>query len=214
MRDFLTMVFAAIVIYGLYVMFFTDDFNASKIIDSTLGGKYKPESENGSSANNGATGTNNKVTIGADFKLTNQFGEVMSSKQLRHRKLLVFFGFTNCPDICPAALAVMNEAYELLGAEADLVKPVFITIDPENDTPQVIQEYLLNFNTAFLGFTGERTEIERVVKAYKAYANKSDDGQVMHSDLIYLMDENGKYITHFNRDNTPQQIAKTIKKHR
>jgi protein SCO1/2 len=205
MRDFFTMAFIVIILYAIYSMFFADKLS--------LPGS-EPKANSTSLTKSSKPVSMPAVEIGTDFKLTNQYGEVMSSKQLRKRKLLVFFGFTNCPDICPAALAVMNEAYGLLGADSSLIKPVFITVDPENDTPQVIQEYLLNFSPDFLGFTGDRAEIERVVKAYKAYTNKSDDGQVMHSDLIYLMDGNGKYITHFNRDNTPQEIAKTIKKHR
>ncbi len=197
MRDFMTMIIVLALGAGVYFYFFDD---APKGPGPEIKGKYTNKNE-------GEIG-------GTSFTLTNQFGEKVTERSFRHSKSLVFFGFTHCPDICPASLAVMTEVYNELGANKDELKPIFITVDPENDTPEVIQEYLLNFHKDIVGLTGDRTEIEKVVKSYKAYESKADDGQIMHSDLIYFMDEDGKYITHFNRENTPDEIVAYIKKHK
>ena len=195
MRDFMTFILVAMLGVGIYFYFFN---SAPKGPGPVVETKYVNKNE----ADIG----------GASFELVNQFNEKVTERSFRHSKTLVFFGFTHCPDICPTTLAVMADVYTQLGSNADEIKPVFITVDPENDTPDVIQEYLLNYNKDIVGLTGDKEEIEKLEKSYKVYANKSDDGKVMHSDLIYLMDENGKYITHFNRENTAEQIVEYIKK--
>ena len=197
MRDLMTFLMVAALGAGIYFYFFNDGPTGA---GPNITSKY--------------TNKNESDIGGASFELTNQFGETVTERSFRHSKTLVFFGFTHCPDICPTSLAVMADAYTQLGSNADEIKPIFITVDPENDTPDVLQEYLLQFNKDIVGLTGDKAEIEKLVKSYKAYANKSEDGEVMHSDLIYFMDENGKYITHFNRDNTAEQIAAAIKKHK
>jgi protein SCO1/2 len=196
MRDIMTLVLCAALAFGIYLYFKGDDIfksgSAKKIVSAV---------------------TTPKVEIGgAKFKLTNQFGEIVTERSFLNSKSLVFFGFTNCPDVCPTTLAVMTEAYIQLGENLDDIKPIFITIDPARDNPQVIQEYLLNFHKDIIGLTGDKTAIEKLTKSYKAYASKDAKGEVMHTDLIYLMDENGKYIHHFNRNDTPQSIVKYIKK--
>jgi protein SCO1 len=198
MRDFLTMIIVAALGFGIYLYFFADDSSSGP--GPTVTGKYVNKNE-------GDIG-------GASFTLTNQFGEKVTERSFRNSKSLVFFGFTNCPDICPATLSIMTDVYNQLGSNADEIKPIFITIDPENDTPDVIQEYLLHFHKDIVGLTGPREEIEKLVKSYKAYESKSEDGQVMHSDLIYFMGKDGKYITHFNRENTAEEIVAYIKKHK
>ncbi len=198
MRDFMTLILVVALGFGVYLYFFSDDTPAGPGPNVT--GKYVNKNE----ADIGGT----------SFTLTNQFNEKVTERSFRHSKSLVFFGFTHCPDICPATLSVLSEVYTQLGLNADELKVIFITVDPENDTPDVIQEYLLHFNKDFVGLTGSREQIEKVVKSYKAYESKSAEGQVMHSDLIYFMDEDGKYITHFNRENTVEEIIATIKKHK
>jgi protein SCO1/2 len=202
MRDFMTFLVCIFIggavylyFYGDSVTFFEDD-NAPKKVKTV-------KKEEAHSSDIGA----------GKYKLTNQFGEQVTEKSYRHSKNLVFFGFTHCPDICPTTLSTLTEVYEKLGANADEIKVIFITVDPENDTPEVMQEYLLNFNKDFIGLTGPREEIEKLAKSYKAYVNKSDDGQIMHSDLVYYMDEEGNYIHHFNRENSVDEIVEYIKKH-
>ena len=200
MRDLMTFIFCGALAFAAYYYFFADDgvkLSGPKIVNSKQ------------------IAAQPSVQIGgAKFTLTNQFGEKVTEKSLLNSKSLVYFGFTSCPAICPAALAVMTEAYVQLGESAAEIKPVFISVDPAVDTPEVMQEYLLNYHKDIVGLTGDKAEIEKLVKSYKAYANKADDGQVMHSDLIYLMDENGKYMTHFNNENTPAQIAEYVRKHK
>ena len=195
MRDFMTFIIVVALGFGAY-LYFSED--TPKGPGPDVYGKYVNK-------NVGEIG-------GTSFTLTNQFGEEVTERSFRHSKSLVFFGFTHCPDICPTTLSLLNDVYVQLGANADEIKIIFITVDPENDTPDVIQQYLLNFHKDFVGLTGPRAEIEKVVKSYKAYESKSDKGQVMHSDLVYFMDEDGKYISHFNRENTAAQIVEAVKK--
>jgi protein SCO1/2 len=152
-----------------------------------------------------------EANIGGAFELTDNKGKKFSESQLRGKKYLVFFGFTHCPDICPAAIGVLNDTLN----KVDNVSALFITVDPERDTAQVMDEYLLPFNKNIVGLTGTKEEVLKVEKLFKAYSSKSDahEGEYMmnHSDLIYLMDENGKYNTHFNRENTAEDIIKKIK---
>jgi protein SCO1/2 len=153
-----------------------------------------------------------EANIGGAFELTDNKGKKFSEGALRGKKYLVFFGFTHCPDICPAAIGVLNDTLN----KVDNVSALFITIDPERDTVQVMDDYLLPFNKNIVGLTGTKEEVSKVEKLFKAYSSKSEahEGEYMmnHSDLVYLMDENGKYITHFNRENTADDIVKKIRK--
>jgi protein SCO1 len=156
------------------------------------------------------------AAIGGAFSLTNQFGKRVSEKDFAGRYLLVFFGFTHCPDVCPAGLQVMSAALDKLGAEADGVAPIFVTVDPARDTPEVMKTYLSAFHPRLVGLTGTESEIQAMSKTYRVFAKRVDDpgspgGYTMdHSGFIYLMDRAGAYLTHFSHSANPDEIANRI----
>jgi cytochrome oxidase Cu insertion factor (SCO1/SenC/PrrC family) len=151
-----------------------------------------------------STGT---ATVGGDFTLTDQTGARRSSTTFRGKYMLVYFGFTSCPDVCPTTLAVMAEALDGMGPAKDKVVPVFITIDPERDTVGLIKNYMEGFGPSFVGFTGTVQEIEAVKKLYRVYGAKKalDEEKGMaagygmdHSSVMYLMGPNGRIVTYWD----------------
>jgi cytochrome oxidase Cu insertion factor (SCO1/SenC/PrrC family) len=154
--------------------------------------------------------------IGGPFTLTDQHGTRISDNSFRGRLMLVYFGYSYCPDVCPTDLAAMSTAIDLLGLSGNAVQPVFITIDPERDTVQRLAEYASLFHPRLVALTGTPDEIRQVAAEYRVYFEKSGSGpnyQVNHSDIIYLMDRNGGFITHFGQGTTPEQIAAAIRQH-
>jgi protein SCO1/2 len=132
--------------------------------------------------------------------------------------MLIYFGFTYCPDACPTALGVMSAAIDKLDVAADRVVPILITVDPERDTPQVLKDYVSNFHPQMVRLTGTKEQIAQAAKAYRVFYQKApgataDEYLMDHTLLIYLMDGDGKYITHFGPDATPDQVAEEIRKH-
>src|SRR5690606_16968628 len=109
------------------------------------------------------------------FALTDQHGKKVSSEDFRGRVMLVFFGFTHCPDICPTTVSNLSKMMDALGSDADEIVPVFITVDPERDTPEVMKNYLANFDERFVGLTGSMDDIKKTSKAYKVFFSKSHD---------------------------------------
>jgi protein SCO1 len=138
------------------------------------------------------------------FELTNQSGEQVSDKTFRGKWLLVYFGFTSCADVCPASMTELAEALRLLGADAERLRVVFITVDPERDSPGVLSRYLANFSASFTGLTGTRAQIAQVLATFDAYAaaepNGGDGYRVGHSSSFYLLDPGG----HFQRRVSPE----------
>jgi len=156
------------------------------------------------------------AAIGGAFSLTSHLGQRVSEKDFAGRYLLVFFGFTNCPDVCPAGLQVMSAALDKLGAKADGVVPIFVTVDPARDTPDVMKAYVSAFHPKLIGLTGTEAEIQAVTNTYRVYAKRVEDsgspgGYTMdHSGFIYLMDKAGLYLTHFSHSASPDEIANRI----
>ena len=155
------------------------------------------------------------TAIGGKFSLLNQDGKITTEQDFNGQFTLVFFGFTNCPDTCPTTLNTLSKTMELLKGDNRKVVPVFITVDPERDTPLVIKNYLSNFNPAIIGLTGSREEIRKIEDEYNIYSNKQEreahnDYSFDHSAFIYLMDKQGKYLRHFTLDSTPKYIAESI----
>jgi protein SCO1/2 len=109
-------------------------------------------------------------SIGGSFTLTDQNGKTVSDNEFRGRLMLVFFGFTHCPDICPISTATMSKTMELLGPKADSVAPLFISVDPKRDTPDVLKSYLSSFDHHLIGLTGTPDQIAVLVGGYKAFA--------------------------------------------
>ena len=156
--------------------------------------------------------------IGGPFSLVGADGKPVTDRDFRGRYMLIFFGFTHCPDICPAELQVIAQALEQLGDKAKTVVPIFITLDPERDTPQAMANYVKSFGPNFVGLTGSPEAIEAAAKAYRvAYSkveNKGSAGDygVDHSALVYLMDPEGRYETHFSYGLSADQMAEKLGK--
>ncbi|HJD56243.1 MAG TPA: SCO family protein [Rickettsia endosymbiont of Pyrocoelia pectoralis] len=156
------------------------------------------------------------VQIGGDFELIDQDGEVFNSDKLKGKLSLIYFGFTGCPDICPTSLNKITEIITVLGNHNLDVVPVFITIDPARDTPQMLKEYLKHFHPKFIGLTGSDAQIKEVAEKFKVYYARVDEGNnsnymLDHSSFTYLMDKNGKYLKHFYLDSSPMEVVEFIK---
>jgi cytochrome oxidase Cu insertion factor (SCO1/SenC/PrrC family) len=139
--------------------------------------------------------------LGGAFTLINQNGEAISDTVFRGKFMLVFFGFTNCPDVCPAAMATITTALNQLSPEQQKTfAPIFISVDPANDTPPVLLDYLGAFHPSFTGLTGDSDAIKAATDAYRVYAAKSEDNpqHVDHTALVYMMDKNGAFVKFFD----------------
>jgi len=162
--------------------------------------------------------TSGKALVGGPFALTDDTGTRVTDKDYRGRYMLVFFGFTSCPDICPAGLQLISAALENLGPKADRIAPIFVSVDPERDTPEKLAAYVKNFNARFIGLTGTPEEIAGVTKAYKVYfkkvpnETKPDEYGMDHTSIIYLMDPNGEFVTHFTPTTTVEELTAKLDK--
>ena len=152
--------------------------------------------------------------IGGNFSLVNQDGAAVSDKDFRGRVMMVFFGFTHCPDMCPTATMSFSKILELLGNKSSSVAAIFVSVDPERDTPEVLKEYLKNFDSRIIGLTGTQDQIKNITSVYKAYFAKSEieesSDSVDHSGFIYIMDKDGAYVQHFPYDSSVKDIAYAI----
>lgn len=159
-----------------------------------------------------------QALVGGPFALTDQTGKRVTDKDFRGRYLLVFFGFTNCPDVCPSALQVMAAALDKLGPKGQKITPVFITVDPERDTPAQLASYLKSFHPRLVGLSGTPAEIEAVTKAYRVYVKKVADPKSSagytfdHSAIIYLMGPDGAYLAHFTHASNVEAMAERLGK--
>jgi protein SCO1/2 len=164
------------------------------------------------------TTTSGKALIGGPFMLTDQTGKQVTDKDYRGRYMLVFFGFTNCPDICPAGLQLMSAVLDKLGSKADRITPILITVDPERDNPQKLAAYVKNFNSRLVGLTGTPEQIAAIAKAYKVYFKKVPNKDAPaeygmdHTSIIYLMDPNGEFVAHFTPTTTVDAMTAKIEK--
>lgn len=156
--------------------------------------------------------------IGGPLSLVDTDGKRVTDRDFRGKLMLVFFGYTHCPDVCPTELQNMAEALDKLGPEADMVAPIFISVDPKRDTPEALANYVKNFNPRIIGLTGDPSEIAAAAKAYRVYFRKAgesasgEDYTVDHSAFLYLMDSEGRYLTHFPFNAEPSVMVQTIQK--
>jgi protein SCO1/2 len=157
-----------------------------------------------------------EVTVGGPFALTDQNGTLRTNTDYRGKHMLVFFGFTYCPDVCPTTLAVLKAALDKLGGKAERVVPIFITVDPERDTPDVIKPYLAAFGPRFVGLTGSIADVTAAARAYRVYfAKRPQEGgeyTMDHSGIVYLMGPDGAYVTHYSAEQGPDAIAEDLVK--
>jgi protein SCO1/2 len=155
--------------------------------------------------------------IGGPFSLTDQDGRTVTDKDLRGRPFLVFFGFTHCPDVCPTALFEISEVLGKLGPDAQKVSALFVTIDPERDTPAEMKDYLSSFNPRLVGLTGDPAAIASVAKEYRVYVKKVplDNGNYTmdHTALVYLMDKDGRFVAPFNLKRSTEDAAADLRRY-
>jgi len=170
-----------------------------------------PETGGGREAS--VTGT---ALVGGPFALTDQNGRPVSDADFRGKLMLVYFGYTFCPDVCPTELLDMSQAVDALGKDGDEVQPIFITVDPVRDTPEALKEFLVNFHPRMLGLTGSVEQVQAAAKAYRVYFAKATGAErdylVDHTSIVYLMDRQGRYLTHFGANVRGDQMAAAIKK--
>lgn len=138
-----------------------------------------------------------QATIGGPFRLVNQDGKTVTDADFRGQPMLVFFGYTHCPDVCPTTLSDMTQVLKKLGPKAP-IRGLFVTVDPERDTPAVMKDYLSSFDPRITGLTGDRPSIDAVLKAYRVYSKKhpgkNGDYDMDHSAVVYLMDKDGRFV--------------------
>lgn len=156
--------------------------------------------------------TTGEALLKSEFNLIDHRGNTVSHEDFKGRWQLVFFGFTFCPDICPTALSNVTAVLEGLGEEADQITPLFITVDPERDTPEVMADYVVNFDPRIIGLTGRPEQIEAAAKAFRVYFSKAenadapDDYSMDHSAFLYLMGPDGEYVAHFSHQDEIETI--------
>jgi protein SCO1 len=159
--------------------------------------------------------TTGAAKVGGPFALIDQNGRTRTDKDFRGRFMLVYFGYTNCPDVCPTTLAEMGDALGQLGG-GKRIAPIFVTVDPARDTPRVLKTYVKSFGENFIGLTGNPKAIATVTSEYRVYFRKQDlptGGYAMdHSSTIYLIGPDGKFLDHYDESIGPDGLAKELRK--
>ncbi|MCC6718674.1 MAG: SCO family protein [Acetobacteraceae bacterium] len=155
------------------------------------------------------------VSVGGPFELVDQNGKPVSERDFRGRFMLLFFGFTHCPDVCPTELQVLADVLEQLGPRAARVAPIFVTVDPERDTPAVLAEYVKLFDPRLIGLTGTEAQIAAMAKAYRVYYAKvtppgASTYLMNHSSFVYLMGPDGAFRGLFRYGTPAEEIARAI----
>jgi protein SCO1 len=167
-------------------------------------------------SSHGASRSLLSAAIGGPFKLIDQNGQTVTNTDLEGKWLLVYFGYTHCPDACPTALNNIALALSDLGSAKNHVRPVFITIDPERDTVQAMKDYVAAFDAPFVALTGSEAAIAQAAREYRVYYAKhpesSGDYSMDHSSIIYVMDPKGRFTASFTGEDPPEQIAARLKK--
>ena len=161
------------------------------------------------------------VKFGGPFTLVDHEGITRTDADFRGRFMLVYFGYTYCPDICPTGLQTMTDALDMLGAAVKRVQPLFISIDPARDTVPELKQYLENFQPAILGLTGSEAQVRAVARAYKVHRRKvnlsepedANDYLVDHSSITYLMGPDGGFVTLFPHGTEPEFMADAIRRY-
>jgi protein SCO1/2 len=162
-----------------------------------------------------ASGT---AAVGGPFTLVDQTGRTVTEADYAGKLKLIFFGYTYCPDICPTQLQTVAETMDALGSDAAQVQPIFITIDPERDTPAQLAAYVKLFHPALVGLTGTPEQIAKVAKEYRVYFARVEQGApgeylMDHGTYVYLMGRDNSLITVFDPRATADAMAKVVRQH-
>jgi protein SCO1 len=151
------------------------------------------------------------ASVGGPFHLEDQNRKPFSDQDMKGRPFLVFFGYTHCPDVCPTTLLEISDVIKALGKDADRAGALFITVDPERDTPDVLKDYLSNFDPHLRALTGDPAAVAATLKAYRVYAAKiplkDGDYTMDHTAAVYLMDKDGRFVSTFNVKQPPEAAA-------
>ena len=159
-------------------------------------------------------------SIGGPFTLTSHTGDTVSDADFRGKYMLVYFGYTYCPDVCPTSLSRNSEAMAMLGASADRITPVLITVDPERDTVELLDSYVGYFHPRLVGLTGTDAQVADVAKAYRVYYTKVADDEsaiedgvylVDHTSITYLMGPDGQFVQHFSHTTGVDAMAERLR---
>lgn len=157
------------------------------------------------------------VSIGGPFTLVDDQGQTRTDADFRGKLMFVYFGYTYCPDVCPTTLQTMGQALDTIGEDkASKVATLFVTVDPARDTPEHLKGYAEQFNPHMIGLTGSADQIAAAAQSYRVYYRKATDTKdylMDHSSIIYLMDRQGHYLTHFTGDATADQMAAALNKY-
>ena len=169
------------------------------------------------------------LSFGGPFTLVDQDGRTRTEIDFRGRFMLIFFGYTHCPTICPTNLRVMGTALDMMGTAGARVQPIFISVDPERDTPARLKDYVANFHPRMVGLTGTEAQVRAAAKAYRVHRSKvitedakvpgaagaagAKDYPVMHGSITYLMGPEGEFTTLFPHDTKADRMAKVLAKY-
>jgi protein SCO1/2 len=155
-----------------------------------------------------------KAEVGGPFTLVDQWGKPRALADFRGKLVLLYFGFASCPDVCPTDLAVIAEAMRLLGAQADAVQPVFVTLDPQRDTSDVLREYVAAFHPRFVALRGSEAQTREVATRYKVFYEKVPQGggySVDHMAFTFVLDRNGRYVAFLPPGTRPDRLAAMVR---
>lgn len=187
------------------------------LVVAAIGLGYIPMPRFGAEGGRSSGLVKSALKVGGPFTLVDHTGKTVTDADFRGRYLLIYFGYTYCPDVCPTTLQTMTEALDLLGEKAEKVQPLFITVDPERDTVKVLADYVKAFHPRLVGLTGTADQIARAAKAYGVYYAKAEPSDpdapylMDHSSFVYLMGPDGRYLTVFPHGTTPEDMAATLK---
>ncbi|MBP2294091.1 SCO family protein [Azospirillum rugosum] len=166
---------------------------------------------------NAGTTVQSSVPIGGPFTLADQDGKTVTDADYRGKFLLIYFGYTYCPDVCPTELGTMARAVDLLGAQGEKVQPLFISVDPERDTVAHLKEYVPLFHPRLVGLTGTPEQVKAVAKEYRVYYAKApqkdakpDEYLMDHSSFIYLMAPDGRFLGVYPAGTTADRLAQDL----
>jgi len=160
--------------------------------------------------------TTGEALIGGPFTMLNHRGETVTEKSFAGKPMLLFFGFTFCPDVCPTELQVMAEAMKQLGSRGSDIQPIFVSVDPERDSPAVMADYVAAFGERFIGLTGSAGQVQQMSATYRVYYAKVENKDAPHaytmdhSSIIYLMGTDGKFLKHFTYSTDAKALAEGI----
>lgn len=163
-------------------------------------------------------GSSPGVTVGGPFALTNGDGKTVTDQDFRGKYMLIYFGYSFCPDVCPTTLSAVADAMDKLGAKADRLQPLFITVDPKRDSPAVVKQFAAAFGPRVQGLTGSAAQIATVAREYRVYYAEHrtgpgpDDYTMDHSSVLYLMGPDGRFIAPIRADMTADRMAEALAK--